>query len=231
MTTPPQGSQPYGEPQPGQPYGQSGQPSGEQPGQPYGQQPGQQYGQPGQQYGQPPSQQYGQPYGAMPPPPAGAMAGADQVTLPNVGTVTVASIGQRFVGRLLDVLIVGIPAWIIATIIIAATSDGGSTTSYAAVLTIALMLAVLGILYEVSLIAIRGATLGKQIAGVKVLRAEDGQLPGWGPSALRWVIPAVANFVCGLLTIVVYLSPLFDNSGRRQGWHDKVAKTIVISTK
>jgi len=224
VTTPPQGPPPpYGEQQPGQPYGQ-------QPGQPYGQQPGQPYGQPAQ------------PYGSMPPPPFGAMAGTDQVTLPNVGTVTVASIGQRFVGRLLDFLIVGIPSAIIAFAIIAATASneadriaaGESTASgsfYASIFAVAGVLFVLGILYEVGLIATRGATLGKQIAGVKVLRIGDGQLPGWGPSFLRWIIPAVANFVCGLLTLLVYLSPLFDSSGRRQGWHDKVAKTIVISVK
>jgi uncharacterized RDD family membrane protein YckC len=27
---------------------------------------------------------------------------------------------------------------------------------------------------------------------------------------------------------VVYLSPFFDSSGRRQGWHDMAAKTVVI---
>jgi uncharacterized RDD family membrane protein YckC len=166
----------------------------------------------------------------------------DQVTLPGVGTVAVASIGQRFLGRFLDGLIVGIPAVIIALIIIRVMASNeadrlasGATTFsggfLASIFSTAGVLFVLGILYEVGLIATRGATLGKQIAGVKVLRIEDGQLPGWGPSFLRWIIPAVANFVCGLLTLLVYLSPLFDDSGRRQGWHDKVAKTIVISTK
>ncbi|WP_280274414.1 RDD family protein [Nocardia wallacei] len=85
----PQGGQPpYGqqEPypqQPGQPYGQPG-----QPGQPYGQQPGQPYGQ--QPYGQP---QYGAP--GVPP-----------------GTVP-GDLGVRFGARVIDGLIVGIPIAII----------------------------------------------------------------------------------------------------------------------
>ncbi|HEX2705627.1 MAG TPA: RDD family protein, partial [Candidatus Lustribacter sp.] len=68
------------------------------------------------------------------------------------------------------------------------------------------------------------------VMNVKVLRSQDGQLPGFGPSFMRWLIPAAANAVCGL-GIVVYLSPLFDNSGRVQGWHDKAANTLVVSTK
>jgi uncharacterized RDD family membrane protein YckC len=170
------------------------------------------------------------------------MAGPEQLTLPNVGTVTLASIGQRAIGRLLDFLIVGIPSAIIALVILSATASseadrlasGESTVSsgfYVTVFTVAGLLTVLGVLYEVGFIAIRGATLGKQVAGVKVLRITDGQLPGWSVSFMRWILPAATNFVCGLLTLLVYLSPLFDNSGRRQGWHDKIAKTVVITTK
>ncbi len=60
MTDPANPGQPYG--QPGQPYGgQPGQPYGGQPGQPYGGQPGQPYGQPAQPYGGQPAQPYGQP--------------------------------------------------------------------------------------------------------------------------------------------------------------------------
>ena len=65
----------------------------------------------------------------------------------------------------------------------------------------------------------------------KVVREQDGGLPGWGQSALRWLIPQVAGLVCGLVTLLVYLSPFFDNTGRQQGWHDKVAKTLVVNSK
>ncbi|MBV9846052.1 MAG: RDD family protein, partial [Kutzneria sp.] len=104
--------QPYGQPGYGQPgYGQQ-QPYG-QPA--YGQQP---YGQPG--YGQPAygQQPYGQPgYGQ----PAAPGYGLDYVQLPGVGTVRIASMGQRFLARLLDWLIVGIPTGIVAVIILIAS--------------------------------------------------------------------------------------------------------------
>ena len=224
MSSPPQGPPPpYGEQQPEPSYGQ-------QYGQPYGQQYGQPYG---QQYGE-----YGQPYGAMPPaPPYGH--GEPQVA--GLGGVRTASMGQRFVARLLDALIVGIPAAIIIGLVLgtAASNEadtlaaGGSPSAgfVATYFTTILIVAVLSALYEIGLIGTRGATLGKSIMGVKVVREADGQIPGWGPSAMRWLIPFLGSFVCGIGQLVVYLSPFFDNSGRQQGWHDKVAKTLVITTK
>jgi uncharacterized RDD family membrane protein YckC len=89
----------------------------------------------------------------------------------------------------------------------------------------------LGIVYEVVLIAVRGATIGKSVAGVKVVRGEEGALPGFGPSFIRWVIPAVAGAVFSLLQLLIYISPFFDSSGRRQGWHDKAAHTFVIRSR
>lgn len=41
----------------------------------------------------------------------------------------------------------------------------------------------------------------------------------------------VGSLFCGLGTLLVYLSPFFDNSGKLQGWHDRAGSTIVIKTK
>ncbi|MGH9243140.1 MAG: RDD family protein, partial [Acidimicrobiales bacterium] len=198
----------------------------------------------------PPPQQPGghqQPYGQQGYQPYAAPAAAgDIVTLPSGQQVKVADIGQRFLARLLDALIVGIPFAILYFIIVAGAIASTETTfnettgqfeSDAGAGFFVVMLAsvgiyiVLSVLYEVGLIATRGATLGKQIMGVKVITEDGTDPPGWGPAFMRWLIPSVAAFVCSILTILVYLSVLFDNSGRRQGWHDKVAKTLVTSTK
>jgi uncharacterized RDD family membrane protein YckC len=108
------------------------------------------------------------------------------------------------------------------------TTDHGFVGAFIATLAI---FAILGILYEVGFIAIRGATLGKMAAGVKVIRADNGQVPGWGSSFVRWIIPTVAGFFCSLLTLLIYISPLFDNTHRNQGWHDKAAGTFVIRAR
>ncbi|MGL5858443.1 MAG: RDD family protein [Angustibacter sp.] len=148
--------------------------------------------------------------------------------------------GKRFVARLLDGLILGIPLSIVyfgltAGAISQVEGDRvtGETTSgggfLAALLAFYGLTFVATIAYEVVLIALRGATLGKQIMKIKVVQEANGSLPGWSPSVIRWIIPTAGSFVCGIGQLVVFLSPLFDNSGRQQGWHDKAAKTHVVN--
>ena len=192
-------------------------------------------GQPEQAYGsQPPT--YGsqpQPYGGAPQYQAAPSYQQGGGVSPNPG------MGVRLVARILDGIIVGIPFAIIWFALIGGamsqvktdpntgevTSGGGFFAAFFAVLAI---FVVLTLLYEVGLIAVRGATIGKSIMKVKVVRDGSGALPGWGPSILRWLIPTIGAFVCGIGQYVVFLSPFFDSSGRQQGWHDKVAHTQVV---
>jgi uncharacterized RDD family membrane protein YckC len=204
-------------------YGQQPPPYEQQP--PYGQQPG--YGQP-QPYGQP---AYGGPgYPGSPIPPG----------------IEFASMPRRLGARLLDGLIVGLVIGVLAAIIFGVFASGGGfdnletdengnlTNGEGAFLAAYFgwigLTFVITLGYEIVLIALRGATLGKQILGIKVVREQDGQIPGWGPSVLRWLIPFVGSFACGIGQLVVFLSPFFDSTGHNQGWHDKVAKTVVIRT-
>ena len=88
---------------------------------------------------------------------------------------------------------------------------------------------VVTLMYEMTMIAVRGQTVGKMTTGIKVIRADDGDVPGWGKSIGRWlvlVLPGLVPFVGWLVTLLVYLSPTFDD--RRQGWHDKAVATVVI---
>jgi uncharacterized RDD family membrane protein YckC len=179
--------------------------------------------------------------------------GLDYIQLPNLGAVRLASMGQRFLARLIDSIIVGIPFGIIYFIISAALVSSAASSiqvdpetgqvvggggffagSFGLLLLTPLVFVILQILYEVSMIATRGATLGKQIAGVKVIRELDGQVPGWGGAFTRWgvmIAPAIVPCLGYLWVLLCELSPFFDSQGRRQGWHDKAAKTIVIATK
>jgi uncharacterized RDD family membrane protein YckC len=183
----------------------------------------------------PPMPQYGAPQPGVPQaggyPPAPGYGQAPGAAVPGMGT--------RLLARLIDGVIVGIPLGIIYSVVIAGaasqakvdpvtgqvTSGGGAL---AAIFPVLGLIGALTLLYEVGLIATRGATIGKSLMKIKVVREADGQIPGWGPSAMRWLIPFAGSFVCGIGQYVVYLSPFFDKSGRQQGWHDKVAKTQVV---
>ncbi len=248
----------YGQ-QPGQPGGQPGQPGygqqpgqGGQPGQPgygqpqYGQQPGQPgYGQP--QYGQQPGQPgYGQPGGYPQGPDYGQVAQAQSglVQIPGMGTVKVATIGSRALARIIDSVILGIIVTILYVLFLGGVaasasstnddgtlSDGGMAGVFGSFFAFVGLTAVVTIGYELVMIAIKGQTVGKMIMGIKVVLSANGQVPGFGPSFMRWLLPIIGSFICGIGEILVYLSPLFDSSGRAQGWHDKAANTLVIGLR
>lgn len=173
-----------------------------------------------------------------PPPPSGQAAPGPQAmtgwaTLGTGEGVELASAGGRLGARIIDVVVMAVAILILIAIGVAAALgvDAGddSAASTGVFVGFALLAVVVGILYEVSLIAIRGQTLGKMAVRIKVVRADNGLTPGWGKSIGRWIIPAVLGFiplVGWLLSLLVYISLLWDKV--RQGWHDKAAGTLVV---
>jgi uncharacterized RDD family membrane protein YckC len=186
--------------------------------------PGDEGGQPQGGYGQPPDSGqpaggYGQPAPDYGQPPVGATA------LPP--GVVAATLGQRLLAKLVDIAIA-----IVVGVVVGLASGGRAFTPEGGGINLnplpTLLLMLIWAAYEITLIAQRGQTVGKQVVGIKVLREADGAIPGWGPATLRWVIQLAGYVLCFLPLLVIWLSPAFDNSGRQQGWHDKVAKTLVI---
>ena len=70
-----------------------------------------------------------------------------------------------------------------------------------------------------------GATPGKSALGMKIVDAETGETPG----TLRLGIRFLAYFVSALPLYLGFLWAAVDR--RKQGWHDKIAGTIVISSE
>ena len=92
-----------------------------------------------------------------------------------------------------------------------------------------MMFGLVSLLYDPVLIAIRGQTVGKMVKRIRVVRADNGELPSWGKSFGRWAVPGVLKFipVVGFfLALICYASLTWDAS--RQGWHDKAAGTVVV---
>lgn len=95
-------------------------------------------------------------------------------------------------------------------------------------------------IYEIGLTALKGQTLGKMATRTQVVRAEDlfqpewGRAPALGQSIIRWTLPAVLlipafylSYVGEILYLLCYLALMWDRD--RQGWHDKAARTLVVS--
>lgn len=177
----------------------------------------------------------GQPYGAPPMAPGSAYGAPGAVALPGGGTPP--TMVTRLLARIIDAVLLGIVFSILGAVGLGGASmfsgsDTASSFAFGAWLSMLALFAVLSLAYEVVLIALRGATLGKQLMGIKVVQVDSGALPGWGPSLIRWGLPTVASFICSILSLVVYLSPFWaDPTGRMRGYHDQAAKTVVVPAR
>jgi uncharacterized RDD family membrane protein YckC len=78
-------------------------------------------------------------------------------------------------------------------------------------------------IYEVVAIAMWGATLGKRFAGVRVLRADTLERPGWRRAAIRTLGMAPWN----------WLPRGFERYalGRAHGLNDRLAGTVVVDDR
>lgn len=162
-----------------------------------------------------------------------AMTG--QVTLGNGQVRTLASPGRRLVARLIDGCVLWVASSVIAMLGLgsgfalgASGTDAGLVGMVLAFAAAMMTVIIISIAYEVTLTALKGQTVGKMVVGIRVARADTGDLPGWGKSIGRWALPwllGLIPFIGWIGTLLTYLSIMWDD--RRQGWHDKAAGTVV----
>jgi len=69
---------------------------------------------------------------------------------------------------------------------------------------------------------VRGS-IGQRLVGIRLADAATGAPIGFWRALLRNIVFGLAGSI-----VVGYFSPLFDSSGRRQGWHDKVASALFV---
>jgi uncharacterized RDD family membrane protein YckC len=136
---------------------------------------------------------------------------AAPVTQTSSGSVEYASFFTRFAAALLDGLIVGIPLNIVLGIL--GINESGRSGI--------VMLATWA--YSVYFISNKGATIGKNIMKIKVQSLETGGNPDMVSAILREV---VGKLLSGAILLLGYFWMLWDD--KKQTWHDKVGKTIVV---
>ena len=132
-----------------------------------------------------------------------------------------AGFGPRALAFLLDAVIVTV---IVAPILVLGfgmreVSLDPSEHSWDLLLFIVIAVAVIGFWRAF------GATPGKIALGLKVVDARTGGAPGIGQLILRFF----AYFVSAFPLYLGFLWTAIDR--RKQGWHDKIARTIVINSE
>ncbi len=148
----------------------------------------------------------------------------------------------RFLGIFIDSLILGIPKQIVTTAIVASTVTDRNLFSVhliAGQVIVAIIFAVISVGYFALLNGSnRGQTVGQMAAGISVRDADTGgpipperaglRILVLEPGIVLGWIPIV-GFFASLYTLVAALSPLWDD--RKQGFHDKVARTQVVKVR
>ena len=126
--------------------------------------------------------------------------------------------------RLIVAVIVALLGWGINLALNALNLRGWLETHEAAALIVGLLVfalyAFVRLFYNMGFWMLAGQTPGKRVMGVRVVRS-DGQRLKWGNAIRREVGYWISSFLW-----LGYLWVLVDN--RRQGWHDKLAGTMVV---
>ena len=144
-----------------------------------------------------------------------------------VGEVRVRLIGfgWRFAAILVDVIFILFITSALAITLSFLAWLIGAFRPYGDVVPFTNLALILGILISVGYYTYfwtkSGQTIGKTVVGIKVVSA-DGSPLTWGQAFLRYV----GYIVSSLLLSLGFLWVIMDK--RRQGWHDKIAKTYVI---
>ncbi|WP_233345922.1 RDD family protein [Saccharomonospora iraqiensis] len=156
-----------------------------------------------------------------------------QIQFAHSGPLVLGTMGSRFLARLVDGLIIGLPLgtlFLIVQFALLGPEEWWVTLIFYPIMAAAMLV------YEGVMLSSRGATVGKSVAGLKLVTEQSVTTaggPGSGPAFTRMAtmfLPGLIPCIGGLVSILMILSPFFDEQAR-QGWHDKAAKTYVISTK
>jgi uncharacterized RDD family membrane protein YckC len=192
---------------------------------------------------QAPPQPYGYGYPAYPyggPPPTPPQPSTTPGERPRELPWRLSGWWSRVGAQLLDFLIVWVPGAIVLIVLaaLAAGAHGGARTALL-IATIVASFVVLAVhLFYAPLLMKRegrrnGQTWGKQIAGIRVIRA-DGEPMGFAQAALRQIIfksfgvIVAATFVPLFPWILNYLWPTWDEE--RRALHDLAADTRVVKS-
>lgn len=141
-----------------------------------------------------------------------------------------ATLGRRAGAYLIDVAISTV-ILVVAAVVGVAVAQPANVRDDAA-LALALLgvygvVAGIGIAWVVVYTLLQGGkgSVGQRLLRIRLADAATSAPIGFGRALLRNLIWGLAAYV-----IVGYFSVLFDSSGRRQGWHDKVANALVVNT-
>jgi uncharacterized RDD family membrane protein YckC len=130
--------------------------------------------------------------------------------------------GRRVLATIVDVIIFSVFFWLLALVFGTTSAEGGS---------VAFSLGALGsLIYIVGIFAYYlfmegylGQTVGKMVLGIKVVREDNGEVPGLGGATIRTllrIIDGLFSYLVAFITVLI--------SGKNQRLGDMAAHTLVV---
>lgn len=141
----------------------------------------------------------------------------------------IAPVARRAVAYIIDALIAGGLSIVLGGGLLIAASLTGSIEGSIGVLLVGgpvVSLVLLGWFVVYTVMQAGNGSIGMRAQGLRLVSAADASPLGFGRALLRNIIFGLAASV-----VVGYFTPLFDGSGRFQGWHDKVAGSLMLDAK
>jgi uncharacterized RDD family membrane protein YckC len=131
--------------------------------------------------------------------------------------------GRRILATIVDGLIFGALFTVMSMLFGNITSVGFADWNGSMPALPTLLYGVIVVLYYILLEGYLGQTLGKMLLGIKVVREDNGEVPGLGGATMRTLL----RLVDGLFSyLVAFISVLI--SGKNQRLGDMAAHTLVV---
>ena len=127
--------------------------------------------------------------------------------------------GRRILAIIVDSLLLGL---VLSPFTLFGTNSDGSMSTYQTV-SQGLTYLVAVLLYFTLLEGYLGQTVGKMLLGIKVIREDNGEVPGLGTAALRTVVRIVDGIFGYLVGFIAVMA-----SSKRQRLGDMAAHTLVV---
>lgn len=145
----------------------------------------------------------------------------------DLGGYALAGFGERFLAALIDSIVLIVIGFIIGTLYDAIVPEPRTIAELERQLSTVNFLGLLvSTLYYIYFLTNRdGQTPGKAAVGIRIVKLNGARLTAWD-AILRNVIGyAISSF----FLLIGYFWILVDS--QRQGWHDKLARTIVVKAR
>lgn len=138
-----------------------------------------------------------------------------------------AGLGERLLAQLIDsFILLVLSSLVIALYLTFGIGEGDFEELLQDGVVISLLqIATSALYYIYFLTRHNGQTPGKAALGIRIVKLNGAQLTAWD-AILRNII---GYYLSGLFFVLGYLWALWDE--RRQGWHDKLAGTVVIKAR